>query len=167
LGHREHRRDAPAQAAIAFLTVSDSRTRETDRSGQAARRILEGAGHRISHYCILPDEPSKVGAQIERWLARDDCDAIVVSGGTGISTRDRTYEALAGFLDKRLDGFGELFRALSYEQIGSAAMLSRAIGGIARGKPLFSVPGSTPAVELALERLILPELGHLLAELRK
>jgi len=167
LGHREHRRDAPAQAAIALLTVSDSRTAETDRSGQAARRMFEDAGHRIAHYCILPDEPRKVAAQVERWLGHDDCDAIIVNGGTGISTRDRTYEALAGFLDKRLEGFGELFRALSYEQIGSAAMLSRAIGGVARGKLLFSVPGSTPAVELALERLILPELGHLLAELRK
>ena len=149
------------------MTVSDSRTEQTDRSGQAARRMLEDAGHRISHHCILPDEPARVREQAERWLALDDCDVIVVNGGTGISTRDRTYEALAGLLDKRLDGFGELFRALSYEQVGSAAMLSRAVGGVARGKLLFSVPGSTLAVELALEKLILPELGHLLAELRK
>jgi molybdenum cofactor biosynthesis protein B len=104
---------------------------------------------------------------VEGWLDRGDCDAIVINGGSGISRRDRTYEALSELLDKRLDGFGELFRMLSYEQVGSAAMLSRALGGIARGKPLFSLPGSPAAVQLALEKLILPELGHLLGELEK
>jgi molybdenum cofactor biosynthesis protein B len=155
------------QAALAVLTVSDTRTPETDHSGAAARRLLEEAGHLIVDHRIVPDEPERVRAAVLDRLAEPECDGMLVTGGTGISARDRTYEALNDLLDKRLDGFGELFRMLSFDQIGSAAMLSRACAGIARGKLLFSVPGSTPAVELALERLILPELDHLLAELRK
>jgi molybdenum cofactor biosynthesis protein B len=149
------------------LTVSDTRTPEDDRSGQIARRLVEKAGHRVVDYRILPDEPEAISGCLATWLGREDCDAIVVNGGTGIAQRDRTYEAITALLDKRLDGFGELFRTLSYEQVGSAAMLSRAVGGIARGKPVFSLPGSPEAVALALERLVLPELGHLLGELRK
>jgi len=118
-------------------------------------------------YRILPDEADAISDCVAAWIGRADCDAIVVNGGTGIAQRDRTYEAVSALLDRRLDGFGELFRALSYEQVGSAAMLSRAVGGIARGKPVFSLPGSPGAVALALERLVLPELGHLLGELRK
>ena len=158
---------APVSASVALLTVSDTRDESNDRSGAAARRLLLAAGHRVVDYRILPDEPQRVREQVLDWLARPDCEAVIVSGGTGISTRDRTHEALAGLLDRRLDGFGELFRALSYEQIGSAAMLSRAVGGIAAGRLLFSLPGATQAVELGLEKLILPELAHLLAELRK
>jgi molybdenum cofactor biosynthesis protein B len=165
--HGHAHRGVRVEAGVAVLTVSDSRSAATDRSGARARELLAEAGHRIVDHAILPDEPAAVRRRIESWLAREDCDAVVVSGGTGISSRDRTYEALAGLLDKRLDGFGELFRALSFEQVGSAAMLSRAVGGVARGRLLFSLPGSTAAVELALVRLILPELGHLLAELRK
>lgn len=150
-----------------MLTVSDSRTAETDGSGAALRELLESAGHRVFDYRILPDEPSRVRPAVEEWLAAEGCDGVLASGGTGISGRDRTYEALVGLLDKRLDGFGELFRWLSYSEIGSAAMLSRAVGGIAAGRLLFSLPGSPAAVRLAMERLILPELGHLLAELRK
>lgn len=150
-----------------MLTVSDTRTPESDRSGRRIRELLEGEGHRVVDYAVLPDEPTLVVERVGEWLANAECDGVVVSGGTGVSARDRTYEALARILDKRLDGFGELFRLLSYEQVGSAAMLSRAVGGVARGKLLFSLPGSTPAVELGLTRLVLPELGHLLAELRK
>jgi molybdenum cofactor biosynthesis protein B len=102
-----------------------------------------------------------------QWLERADCDGVITTGGTGISARDRTYEALAGLLEQRLDGFGELFRAMSFEQVGSAAMLSRAVGGVVQGKLLFALPGSPAAVELALRGLVLPELGHLLAELRR
>ena len=165
--HGHSHRGVRVHAGVAVLTVSDSRTESTDRSGARARELLADAGHRVVDHAILPDEPDAVRGKVEAWLALDGCDAVVVSGGTGISLRDRTYEALAGLLDKRLDGFGELFRALSYEQVGSAAMLSRAVGGVAAGRLLFSLPGSTAAVELALTRLILPELGHLLAELRK
>ncbi len=165
-GHAHRHGDAP-KLALAVLTVSDTRTTETDRSGSAARRLLEQAGHRVADYRIVPDEPDQVRRTVEQWLSRADCDGVIVSGGTGISSRDRTYEALVGLLDKRLDGFGELFRMLSWQQIGSAAMLSRAVGGIASGKLLFSLPGSLAAVTLALEQLILPELGHLKSELEK
>lgn len=165
--HQEHRRRAPERVSVALLTVSDTRTPETDASGAAARRLLEAAGHRIFDYRILPDEPDAVREQVSAWLAEAGCDGIVVSGGTGISPRDRTHEALVELLDRRLDGFGELFRMLSYGDIGSAAMLTRAVGGVASGRFVFALPGSTPAVVLALEKLILPELGHLVSELRK
>ena len=163
---RHHGGDA-GSLGIAWLTVSDTRTESTDRTAAAARQRIEAAGHRIADYRVLPDEPAQVRQAVLEWLGRDDCDAVIASGGTGVSARDRTYEALAELLDLRLDGFGELFRMLSWEQVGSSAMLSRALAGIARGKPVFAVPGSTAAAELALERLILPELGHLVAELRK
>ena len=150
-----------------MLTVSDTRDASTDRSGEVVRRLIEQAGHRVADYGILPDDPDRVRDRLAAWLADEGCDGVIVNGGTGISCRDRTHEAVSGLLDQRLDGFGELFRMLSWEQVGSAAMLSRALGGIARGKLLFALPGSTAAVELAMQRLILPELGHLLAELAK
>jgi molybdenum cofactor biosynthesis protein B len=164
-GHRHA--ETTVRAGLALLTVSDSRTPEDDHSGRAARSLIEDAGHHIVDYRVLPDEPERIARCVEEWLAREDCAGVVVNGGTGVSKRDRTYEAISAVLDQRLDGFGELFRMLSFEQIGSAAMLSRAAAGIARGKPVFSLPGSPQAVRLALERLILPELGHLLAELRR
>lgn len=152
---------------VGLLTVSDTRGPDDDLSGQAARRIVESAGHEVADYAIVPDEPERIRDTVERWLARADCDAVVLNGGTGVSPRDRTHQTIAALLELPLEGFGELFRALSYEQVGSRAMLSRALGGVCRGKPLFALPGATRAVELGLERLILPELGHLLAELRK
>ena len=167
MSHHEHRARGPRHAALALLTVSDTRTEQDDRSGAVARELIEGAGHRVVGYRVLPDEPQAVRRQLEDWLAQPEPDGAIVNGGTGISPRDRTYEAVADLLDRRLDGFGELFRSLSYEEIGSAAMLSRAVGGISRGKLLFSLPGSPAAVKLALERLILPELPHLLGELDK
>jgi molybdenum cofactor biosynthesis protein B len=163
-GHPHRQRAAPAE--LALLTVSDSRTPETDESGRIARTLVEGAGHRVVDYRILPDEPQQISECVGQWLGRPDCAAVVINGGTGLAARDRTYEAVAALFDVRLDGFGELFRMLSFEQVGSAAMLSRAVAGVARGKPVFSLPGSPKAVELALERLILPELGHLLGLLR-
>ena len=147
--------------------MSDTRTVDDDRSGAEMRDLVTAAGHEVFESRIVPDEPEQVRLVVHEWLARDDCDGVITSGGTGVSSRDRTYEALVGVLDQRLDGFGELFRMLSWEEIGSAAMISRAFGGVARGKLLFALPGSTPAVRLALDRLILPELSHLIAELRK
>ena len=163
----EHASHAALRARVGLLTVSDTRTEATDASGSEARRLLEGAGHQVTAYAILPDEPEKVGAQVRAWLGSREIEAVVVNGGTGVSTRDRTYEALADFLERPLPGFGELFRMLSFEEVGAAAMLSRATGGIAAGKPLFVLPGSTKAVTLALSRLILPALPHLLGELRR
>ena len=167
MSHHEHRRHAPSAAALAILTVSDTRTPESDTSGREIRRLLEESGHRVVDYRILPDEPAEVRAAVEGWLSADGCDGVVVSGGTGISARDRTYEALTDLVEKRLDGFGELFRMLSYSEIASAAMLSRAMGGVVGRRVLFCLPGSTAAVRLGMEKLILPELGHLLNELHK
>ena len=128
---------------------------------------LRDEGHEV-HACeILPDDAGSVRTRLEGWLQEERCDGVLLNGGTGIAPRDRTYEAVAGLLDRRLDGFGELFRMLSHREIGSAAMMSRAVGGIARGKLLFSMPGSTAAVKLAMKELILPEIGHMLGELRK
>jgi molybdenum cofactor biosynthesis protein B len=155
----EHRARGTRQVTCAILTVSDTRTPETDTSGAIARDLLVRAGHRVVTHEILPDEPERVRARVEGWLG--DVEAVVVNGGTGLAPRDTTYEAIVGLLDKRLDGFGELFRMLSYEQIGAAAMLSRAVAGVARGTVVVSMPGSTAAVELAMSKLVLPELGHM------
>jgi len=165
---KEHPHHAPpVRAGVALLTVSDTRTERDDASGAAARRLLEAAGHRVVDYRVLPDEPERIAEQVRAWVAREDCEVVVVSGGTGLSPRDRTPEALVPLMERRLHGFGELFRALSYEQIGAAAMLSRATAGIVAGRPVFCLPGSSGAVTLALEMLILPELSHLLTELHR
>ncbi|HET9300879.1 MAG TPA: MogA/MoaB family molybdenum cofactor biosynthesis protein [Candidatus Polarisedimenticolaceae bacterium] len=163
----EHARHGALRAAIGLLTVSDTRTEATDASGAEARRLLTEAGHAIAGYAILPDEPEKVAAQVKAWLGSSEIEAVVVHGGTGVSKRDRTFEALAGQIERPLPGFGELFRMLSFEEVGAAAMLSRATAGVASGKPLFVLPGSTKAVTLALSKLILPALPHLLGELRR
>jgi molybdenum cofactor biosynthesis protein B len=152
---------------VAVLTVSDSRSLASDVSGSLAVELLEAAGHVVSHRGLVPDEPEVVRARIESWLADPACDGVVVTGGTGIAPRDRTYEAVSALIERRLDGFGELFRSLSFTEIGSAAILSRAVGGVARGRFVFSLPGSPNGVRLGLERLILPELGHLLGELER
>lgn len=167
MSHREHRPAVPRSLSIALLTISDTRSAADDRSGDLARELLEGNGHRVAPRALLKDDPDAVALWVLRALSLAGLDGVITTGGTGISPRDRTYEALAGILDRRIDGFGELFRSLSYAEIGSAAMLSRAVGGIARGRLVFCLPGSPDAVRLALEKLILPELGHLVAELRK
>jgi molybdenum cofactor biosynthesis protein B len=156
-----HRKHTATAVACAVVTVSDTRTPETDESGARIRTALEAAGHRVVSYAILPDDPSRIRAHVQVVLGDPAVQAVIVNGGTGIAPRDTTYEALSALLDKRLDGFGELFRMLSWEQVGSAAMLSRAAAGIARGKILASLPGSPDAVALAMERLLVPELGHM------
>jgi len=154
-------------ARCAVITLSDTRTEQTDTSGQMIRNLLTGDSHVVAHYQIIPDEPSQLESILLDLLAREDVDAILTNGGTGISRRDQTISVIIKHLDQELPGFGELFRMLSWQQIGSGAMLSRAVGGIAKGKPVFAMPGSTKAVQLAMEKLILPELRHLLLELRK
>ena len=163
-----HAHDSKQQrkATVGWLTVSDTRTRADDLSGDLAERLLTEAGHRVLRG-IEKDEPNDVRRQVDAWLADDAVELIVTSGGTGISARDRTYEALAGRFEQQLDGFGELFRMLSWEQVGSKAMFSRATAGVIRMKPIFLLPGSSKAVELALTKLILPEIPHLLRELEK
>ena len=160
----QHKAHAPPRVRVFLLTVSDSRTPATDTSGQLARALLEAAGHEVAGYEIVRDEPSEVARVVASVAGGGAADVLVTSGGTGISRRDNTYEAIAGLLDKRLDGFGELFRMLSYQEIGSAAMLSRAVGGLVGGLVVFALPGSSGAVRLGLEKLILPELGHLAFE---
>jgi len=161
MSHRQHRRAGPVAVPCAILTVSDTRRPGTDRSGAWLRAALRRAGHPVVETAIVRDEPREVRAQLRRFArAGTPVRAILITGGTGIAPRDRTYEAVAGLLEKRLDGFGELFRMLSYREIGAAAMLSRAVAGTWRGRLLFVMPGSQAAVRLAARRLIVPELGH-------
>ena len=164
MGHREHRAQAPDQVRCFVLTVSDSRTEETDSAGCAIVELLTGAGHEVVERRLVKDEPDQVRSAVAMQLAQERVQAIITTGGTGISSRDRSYEAMTGLIEKRLDGFGELFRALSFQEIGPAAMLSRAFAGTARGKILIALPGSEHAVRLALTKLVLPELGHLVHE---
>jgi molybdenum cofactor biosynthesis protein B len=168
MAYEQHIRDAaPDSARCVVITLSDTRTQASDTSGQRIREMLAAAGHHVEEYRIIHDEAADLHHLLTEMLSRDDIDAVLTNGGTGISRRDRTIEVVERHLDQRLPGFGELFRLLSYEQIGSGAMLSRAVGGIGRGKVIFAMPGSTKAVDLAMSRLILPELKHLLHELRK
>ncbi len=162
MSHREHRRAGPSVVPCAVVTVSDTRDRSTDSSGAYLRRALENAGHPVLDQRILRDEPRAIRAHLRALAKRGQARVVVITGGTGLAPRDRTYEAVAGLIEKRLDGFGELFRALSYGRIGSAAMLSRAVAGSFRGMILFSLPGAPSAVRLAARRLILPELPHII-----
>ncbi len=164
MSHTEHRAAAPTSVRCYVLTISDSRTEATDTGGRAIRDLLSGKGHQVTGRQILPDDPARVRAAVREQLANPDVQAILTTGGTGISSRDNSYEAIDNLLEKRLTGFGELFRALSYQEIGAAAMLSRACAGTSQGKVILSVPGSEHAVRLAMTKLILPELGHLVRE---
>lgn len=162
----EHRHKAESQGSvpIAIVTVSDTRTPETDTSGQIIRTLAEAAGHSVVGHRIVKDEPVQVEAALEEF-ATSAARLIIFNGGTGISQRDRTYDVISRKLEKTLPGFGEIFRMLSYEQVGAAAMLSRATAGVYRNKVIFSTPGSPDAVRLAVEKLILPEIQHLAWEL--
>lgn len=166
--HHEHGAGRAAQPlAFGVLTISDTRTEADNLSGRALGELVVGAGHRIHARAIVPDEPPRIREVIAAWAEDQACDAVVASGGTGLSPRDQTLEAVGPLFDPAIPGFGELFRALSYQEIGSAAMLSRAAAGIVRGTPVFLLPGSPKAVALAMERLVLPEVGHVVAELRR
>ena len=168
MGHQEHeqraRAEAPASIRCGVITISDTRTPDTDTSGAAIRDALEGAGHTVVRYALARDEPAEIVGLV-RDLAGVGCRAILTNGGTGIARRDSTFEAIDGLLQKRLPGFGELFRMLSYADIGPAAMLSRATAGTFGEALVFCLPGSTGAVRLAMEKLILPELPHLVWEI--
>jgi molybdopterin adenylyltransferase len=166
MGHVEHRREAPRVVRAFVITASDSRGEHDDVGGGYLRQVLAEAGHEVVGYRVVKDEPDRLREALAE-AAAAGADAVLVNGGTGIAARDRTYEAVAGLLEKRLDGFGELFRMLSYAEIGSAAMLSRAVAGAWDGRAVFSVPGSPDAVRLAWEKLVGPELTHVVRELRK
>lgn len=149
----------------AVITVSDTRTPDTDRSGSLIRDRLTEAGHIIAAYAIVKDEASQIQDQLET-LSQQDVEALIINGGTGIAPRDTTYDAIERLLEKTLPGFGEVFRWLSYQEIGSRAIASRAVAGVYRGRLVFSVPGSSNAVRLAMDALILPELRHLVSQLQ-
>jgi molybdenum cofactor biosynthesis protein B len=167
VSHLAHKAQAPASVACYVLTVSDSRTSDTDTGGHAIRDLLEQAGHQVTGHTIVKDEPAQVAARVREQLADLRTQIIITTGGTGVTSRDGTFEAIDALLEKRLDGFGELFRMLSFQEIGPAAMMSRATAGTAAGKAIFVLPGSPNAVRLAMTRLILPELGHVVQQLRK
>ena len=162
--HHHHRREARLAVPSWVITVSDTRTPETDTGGQLLADLLARAGHPVVGREIARDEPDVIAAALDAALARTDVAAVLLTGGTGIAPRDVTPEAIAPRLERVIPGFGELFRALSFAEIGSAAMLSRAVAGIAAGRVVFALPGSRAAIQLAMEKLVLPELGHLAAE---
>lgn len=167
MGVEEHKRDAESVGAISFavITVSDSRTEAEDESGKLIRERMEEAGHQLVSYRLLKNDLAAIRRDVVKLIeAKVEC--IVTTGGTGLSSRDMTVEAVAPLFDKIVGGFGELFRHLSFQEVGTAALMSRATAGSARGTIVFCLPGSTKAVRLALERLILPELKHLIRELR-
>jgi molybdenum cofactor biosynthesis protein B len=164
---QEHKARAPRSIGCFVLTISDSKTPDTDTSGALIRDLLIKAGHTVVGHAIVTDEPAQVTARVREGCGDPNVQAFILTGGTGVTSRDATFEAVEALLDKRLTGFGELFRVLSYEEIGAAAMLSRAQAGVVKGRALFSLPGSPNACRLALEKLILPELGHLLGEINR
>jgi len=163
----EHRQHGPDVVRCFVLTVSDTRTEATDTGGRTVADQRASAGHTVSGRTIVKDDAAAVKRVVEEQIANADVDVVITTGGTGITSRDTTYEAIASLLEKRLDGFGELFRMLSYEQIGPAAMMSRATAGLARGHIVIALPGSEAAVRLAMEKLVIPELKHLVQQARR
>jgi molybdenum cofactor biosynthesis protein B len=163
----KHRHAAPDHVRIAVLTISDTRTPEDDTGGDTIQELMQDAGHEVTARSIVKDESSGIRTTLVDLLARSDVDAIVTTGGTGIATRDNTYEVVERMIEKKLDGFGEIFRMLSYEEVGAAAMLSRAVAGTVGTKFIVSLPGSRNGVRLAVEKLLVPEISHIVFELKK
>ena len=168
---RKHRESSPEKIRVAVLTVSDTRVPETDTGGNIIVELMREAGHEVSHREIVRDDAPRIQEILQSLLANEDVDAVITTGGTGVSDRDTTYEVVSRLIDKRLDGFGELFRMLSYEEICAAAMLSRAVAGsvatASGSKFIACLPGSSNAVRLAMEKLLVPEIPHVVFELRK
>jgi molybdenum cofactor biosynthesis protein B len=164
---KEHKAESPARVRVFVLTVSDTRTAETDTSGKAIVAMLTAAGHVVAGTAIEKDEPARVAELVRQQATIADVDVIITTGGTGLSSRDSTFEAIDALLDKKLPGFGELFRMLSYHELGPAAMMTRACAGTIGKVVVLSLPGSENAVRLAMTKLVLPELGHLVQQTRK
>ena len=163
----EHKAAAPPSVHCFIVTVSDTRTLENDTSGRTIAELLTAAGHVVTGRTVVRDDPELVHGTIERHLADRGVQVIITTGGTGITSRDSTYEAISTLLEKRLDGFGELFRMLSYQEVGPAAMMSRACAGLVAGRIVVALPGSPGAVRLAMVKLVIPELGHLVQQASK
>ena len=164
---REHRRDQKAQAKIALVVTSDSRTIADDETGKLAKTLLEEDGHRVNAHVIVPNDVDKIKTTLEAFISDKEIDVIITSGGTGVSSRDHTVDTVSGLLDNELNGFGELFRRLSYDEIGVHAMLSRAKMGIVDRKIVVCLPGSKGAMRTALKEILLPSIGHLLWEVNR
>lgn len=164
MGVKDHKCHSVEKVKCAVLTISDSRTKENDDSGRIIIEELEKNGHEVLHYSIVKDDMPEIQDKIQELLRNSEVQAMIVNGGTGISKRDVTVESIVPIVEKKLEGFGELFRALSYDEIGSASIMSRAFAGVANGKVILCVPGSPNACNLAMEKLIIPELGHMVWE---
>jgi molybdenum cofactor biosynthesis protein B len=164
---QQHRSESPHVVRAAVITISDTRTKETDTSGKHIVDELTKAGHTIVAWEIIPDEPARIRELIAKLRSAPDTDAFLLTGGTGVGSRDQTYETISALLTKTLPGFGEIFRMLSFAEVGAAAMLSRATAGLIDRTVVLSMPGSTNAVRLAMEKLIVPELAHLVREARR
>jgi molybdenum cofactor biosynthesis protein B len=167
LGYKEHKEHAHGTVNCAVITVSTTRTKDNDISGKSIIGFLEGSSHTVLYYEVVKDDISKITMALEHNLNEEGVQAIIFNGGTGIGKKDVTIEAVSSYLEKELIGFGELFRYLSFKEIKSPAILSRAIAGVSRGKVVFCLPGSTNACKMAMKQLIIPELGHIMYELEK
>ena len=167
MSHLQHKATSPSSVRCFVLTISDTRKSSNDTSGLAIAELLEANGHEVAGRSIVRDDPDAIRSTLQEQLDQPSAQVIITTGGTGITSRDSTYEVVCNLLEKRLEGFGELFRMLSYQEIGSAAMMSRACAGTAQGKIIVSLPGSENAVRLAMSKLLLPELGHLVRELSR
>jgi molybdopterin adenylyltransferase len=168
MGAEDHRQKAgKGPVTIAIVTVSDTRTPETDQNRQYIEKRMGELGHVVAAYRLIKDEPDQVAAVIQELTAIPEVQLVLFNGGTGISPRDTTYDVVSKYLEKTLPGFGELFRMLSFQEVGAAAMFSRATAGVYHGKLVFSMPGSPNAVQVALEKLIIPEINHLAWEIAR
>jgi molybdenum cofactor biosynthesis protein B len=164
---QQHHQTSPTSLSAAVVTVSDTRTIETDTGGQTVIDLWTAAGHKVVARQIIPDDPLRMTELLKWFFQQADCDAILLTGGTGISSRDQTFETVSGLIEKPIPGYGELFRLLSYQEIGAAAMLSRAVAGIAHGKLIATMPGSPAGVRLAMTKLIVPEAPHIVREAKR
>ncbi len=167
MSYQEHKQKSPRSVSCAVLTISDSRTEQNDDSGRLIKQKLSQNGHQVTHYFILKDETDSIKKTIYELLGQEELQVIITNGGTGTSRRDITVETIYPILEKKLDGFGELFRFLTYQEIGTGSILSRAMAGVAKGKVILCLPGSPGAAELAMEKIILPEIGHLVREVTR
>jgi molybdenum cofactor biosynthesis protein B len=164
MGYQEHKHQAPKSVDCAVVIISGTRTEKTDESGKLIMQALKSSGHRVVSYSILKNDAALIGNKLNELLGEEGLQVIITSGGTGASRLDITVEAVLSILEKKLDGFGELFRFLTYREIGTPSIMSRAMAGVARGKVIICLPGSVGAVKLAMEKIILPEIGHLVRE---
>jgi molybdenum cofactor biosynthesis protein B len=164
MGYREHKEKSPRSVTCAVLTISDSRTEQDDESGKLLKEMLSQNGHRVLAYAVLKNDADSIKRKTEELLKLTELQVIITSGGTGISHRDITIETMLPVLEKKVDGFGELFRFLSHQEIGTGSIMSRAMAGVVQGKVIICLPGSLGAVTLALDKIILPEIGHMVRE---